>query len=526
MSSCIYVRKSRADIEAENRGEGETLSRHIKTLQELADKKQIKIDKIYKEIVSGETIAARPQMQALLSDIEQGVWDSVFVMEVERLARGDTIDQGIVAQTFKYAGTKIITPVKEYNPLNEFDEEYFEFGLFMSRREYKTINRRLQAGRIASVKEGKYVGNIAPYGYDRKKLENDKGFTLVPNEKEAPVIKLIFDLYVNGEISDGEYIQHGTGTIANKLNSLNIKSRKSIKWSDSSIRDIIKNPAYDGKVRWDRRKSVKNMVSGNIKISRPLNNDCTIIDGLHQPLISHDIFLKAQEKINSNMRKPRCNKNMSLKNPLSGLVVCAECGHKLVRKHSKKEKTKDALVCPYPYCSCSSISLEILEKKIIESLKEYANNLTVEINHTFDDGKVDIKEKLLCQLNDDLKNKNTQLNKIYELLENGVYSTDVFIDRSTKIKNEIKDIKTSIKKLEVEILKIKEFSKNKSEYLPKVINVIDSYYNLESATAKNQLLREIIEKVEYYRPSASRWGDKNNFEITIFPKIPSQSHFK
>lgn len=95
-------------------------------------------------------------------------------MEVERLARGDTIDQGIVAQTFKFSDTKIITPIKTYNPNNEFDEEYFEFGLFMSRREYKTINRRLQRGRMASVKDGKYVANKAPYGYNRIILKTIK----------------------------------------------------------------------------------------------------------------------------------------------------------------------------------------------------------------------------------------------------------------------------------------------------------------------------------------------------------------
>lgn len=80
--------------------------------------------------------------------MESGSKKDVFVMEVERLARGDTIDQGIVAQTFKYSNTKIITPMKIYDPNNEYDEEYFEFGLFMPRREYKTTNRRLQRGRI------------------------------------------------------------------------------------------------------------------------------------------------------------------------------------------------------------------------------------------------------------------------------------------------------------------------------------------------------------------------------------------
>ena len=167
MPYCLYVRKSRADAEAEARGEGETLSRHINTLLDLAKRRHLDITQIYREIVSGETIAARPVMQQLLSEVEQGVWTGVLVMEVERLARGDTVDQGIVAQTFKFSDTKIITPIKDYDPNNEFDEEYFEFGLFMSRREYKTINRRLQRGRLASVKEGKYVGSQSPYGYER-----------------------------------------------------------------------------------------------------------------------------------------------------------------------------------------------------------------------------------------------------------------------------------------------------------------------------------------------------------------------
>ena len=131
---CMYLRKSRADLEAEAHGEGETLARHERILMDYAKKNKINVTKIYKELVSGETITARPVMQQLLSDVEKGIWAGVLVVEVERLARGDTIDQGLVAQTFKYSGTKIITPMKIYNPNNEFDEEYFEFGLFMSRR--------------------------------------------------------------------------------------------------------------------------------------------------------------------------------------------------------------------------------------------------------------------------------------------------------------------------------------------------------------------------------------------------------
>jgi len=162
MSYCIYLRKSRADAEAEARGEGETLKRHEESLLALAKKTSLPITKIYKEIVSGETISARPQMQELLRDVESGVWEGVLVMEIERLARGNTLDQGIVAQAFRISGTKIITPLKTYDPDNEFDEEYFEFGLFMSRREYKTINRRIQRGREAERQLLKKVNGFIP----------------------------------------------------------------------------------------------------------------------------------------------------------------------------------------------------------------------------------------------------------------------------------------------------------------------------------------------------------------------------
>lgn len=86
-SYCAYLRKSRKDLEAESHGQGETLARHEQILKELANDMGIKIEKYYKEIVSGETISSRPVIQKLLQDVENGMWNGVLVVEVERLAR-------------------------------------------------------------------------------------------------------------------------------------------------------------------------------------------------------------------------------------------------------------------------------------------------------------------------------------------------------------------------------------------------------------------------------------------------------
>ena len=120
----LYLRKSRADLEAEAHGEGDTLARHEHILMELAKSRALPIGAIYREIVSGERIANRPVMQQLLSEVEDGRWKGVLVTETSRLARGDTIDQGIVAQAFKFSGTLIVTPSKTYDPTQEADEEW------------------------------------------------------------------------------------------------------------------------------------------------------------------------------------------------------------------------------------------------------------------------------------------------------------------------------------------------------------------------------------------------------------------
>jgi DNA invertase Pin-like site-specific DNA recombinase len=132
----MYLRKSRKDLELEALGEGETLARHHARLMTLAARYDIHPDQIvvYRETVSGDSIDARPEMLRLLADVYAKKYKGVLVTEVERLARGNTKDQGEVADAFQATSTLIITESKVYDPNNESDQNYFEFGLFMSRQ--------------------------------------------------------------------------------------------------------------------------------------------------------------------------------------------------------------------------------------------------------------------------------------------------------------------------------------------------------------------------------------------------------
>lgn len=513
---CAYLRKSRADIEAEQRGEGETLKRHKKILLDLAQKLNISISKTYKEIESGETIASRPVMQKLLSDIEKGMWKGVLVVEVERLARGDTIDQGIVAQTFKYSNTKIITPMKTYDPTDEFDEEYFEFGLFMSRREYKTINRRLQQGRIQSVKEGKYLGTVAPYGYKRKKLEDQKGYTLEPIEEESKIVKMIYKWYTQTN-------RIGVSIIARKLNEMKVPTRKGGDWTTSTIRGILSNPVYIGKIRWNSRPERKKVIDGELVKERPRadRKDWILVDGLHDPIIDEEIFKIAQEHMSRNPSVPVPSRH-KVKNPLAGLIVCGMCGRKMNRRPYPNSPA--SLICVGPTCPNVSSPLHMVEKKLLKTLEDWLNDYKLEIKQQEKQDinlEADIVEESIENINNELEVLNKQLNNLHDLLEQNIYDAETFMKRSKILNDKINEAKVNKKELENKLNNIDAIEKSKKTIIPKIERVLEIYDRLETPKKKNELLKEVIDEVIYIKKEGGRWSGKvDKFTLNLYPKLP------
>ena len=139
MDAAQYLRKSRME---EGMDTEEVLAKHRKALAEFADRNNIHIIETYYEVVSGESLYARPEMLRLLKDVEDGCYDAVLCMDLDRLSRGRMRDQGVILDTFKDSGTLIITPEKTYDLSDELDDEMAEFKTFISRREYKIINKR------------------------------------------------------------------------------------------------------------------------------------------------------------------------------------------------------------------------------------------------------------------------------------------------------------------------------------------------------------------------------------------------
>lgn len=517
----MYLRKSRADSELEKLGEFETLERHETILKELSLSRKYPIGEIYKEVLSGESIAGRPEIQRLLVDIENGKWAGVLVMEIERLARGDTRDQATIAEVFKDSNTIIITPSKIYDPNDESDEEYFEFGLFMSRREYKTINRRLQRGRIQSVKEGKIIYSTAAYGYKKVKVKNGKGFTLDSVEEEADVVKMIYDLYLSG---------CGATMIANKLNALGSKPRNSDKWTKSSIGDILKNPIYIGKVRWGYKKEKKMIVDGLQRKTRTKNSgEYYLTDGLHKAIITDNDFAKAQKLRKENYNEP-VKEGYKLQNPLAGLVVCKKCGTVMQRIGANRKSSYSTLHCKNTNCNNISAPVERVEFRLVESLKEwliaYKTEITFNTENDNSKLKANISEASIKALKNEIETLNKQISSTHDLLEQGVYNIEKFASRNRELSERKIYAQTkldAILKKKAEILDETELFEKR---LPEMKNLLDKYFNIQSAEDRNRILKLLIERVEYLKDDPNIKGQlfNDNFTLTIYPVLPSKPH--
>ncbi|HHV38182.1 MAG TPA: recombinase family protein [Tepidimicrobium sp.] len=507
---CIYLRKSRADEEAEKHGEGETLNKHRQILLKVAREKELDIIKIREEVVSGESLIHRPEMLKLLKEVERGMYDAVLVMDIDRLGRGNMQEQGLILETFKKAKTKIITPMKIYDLQDEFDEEYSEFEAFMARKELKIINRRLQRGRIRSIEEGNYLGPLPPFGY--KIINKGKIRTLNPHPKQAPIVQMIFDLYTNHDM--------GGGKIANKLNELGYKTYTGKSWSNSLVLNIIRNEVYAGKIQWRKTRSRRSSIPGQVKEVKTLPKEKWIsVNGHHEPLISRETFDKAQEILKKRSHVPY---NTGIINPLAGLIKCHKCDTSMV--YRPYANVDAHIVCYNTGCDNKSSKFKFIEERLLKGLEEWLVGYEVEWSNIKDNkheskiyNTIQLHEQALTRLNKELEELETQKNNLHDLLERGIYDVNIYLKRSQVLAQRISETQANIKNTNNNLnLEQKRFS-TQIDIIPKVKNVLKLYPKTDSAKKKNKLLKSVLYYSVYKKNREQRLDE---FTLVLYPKLP------
>ena len=480
----MYLRKSRQDDP--NETVEEVLAKHEAQLQDWAERElgyRIPEEYIFREIVSGERISDRKELQKVLRAIESNEVAGIICKDAPRLSRGDLLDCGTLITTLQFTSTLVATPMMVYNIEDKMERRFFQDELLRGSSYLDYVKEVLATGReIAVTKRGAFIGSTAPYGY--KKVKIGKLCTLEPHETEADVVRMMYDLYLNHDMT--------FHSIGRKLDSMGIKPRTGECWRDTSIRQIISNHHYDGKVVYGKRKTKTVIEDGKQvrKRKRLVDDDqFTIVEGQHQALVDHETFVRANEK---RVNNPRIIRDLKLSNPLAGVLVCAKCGKAM--KKSPYTHADDRFCCTYHNPQCmKSIKVKDVIEAVITSL-EQAELPKLKAKLDNDQGNAAIiQQKILDGLLKQMEEYKQQEETQYELLETKKYTPELFERRNTALREKMKQC-------EIQIAETRNTMPEPVDYAERIIALEDAIRALRDDTMscedQNRILKKIVWKIE------------------------------
>ena len=503
-----YDRKSRSDdplLSVE-----EVLERHGKILDEYATKNlggPIPEENKYKEIGSSETIDSRPEMLAILKRIESPAIKAILVVDVQRLSRGDLEDAGRLIKILRYTNTYVITPYKIYDIRDEYDRDAFERELKRGNEYLEYYKKIQQRGKIASVKEGNYVGSKAPYGFNRVPIKDgDKilCYTLEENKEEADIVRLVFEWYCNEDI--------GVTAICRRLEAMGVKNSTGVvSWKHSVIFGMLENVHYIGYVRWNWKKTVKIIEDQRVKVLRPKADvdEYIVCKGKHDGIISEELFNRAKEVRGT---RHRAKTDTTLKNPFSGMMYC-KCGSTIgYNTYTKNgvESSPPKLVCNnQPKCKNGSADFEEVLAYICNALQDCIEDFEVRIEHEQDDS-AKLHKSLIEGLEKRLKELEIQEINQWKMQSDPNPENRMPQAIFKQLNEELLAEKEEIKKA---LCKAYESVPKPVDYKDKIVRFTDALDALKdpniSASIKNRYLKDIIERIEYERPPFVRITKKN-----------------
>lgn len=397
----MYLRKSRADEEKERYGRYETLAAHERELTELAAREGYHVAEVYRELVSGETIAKRPEFQRLLERVRDEDCAGVIVHAIDRLGRGDPMEYGWILSTLRFAGVLIVTPGRVYDPARADDMQQLKLQMFVSNIEFDHIRERLRDGAYASARRGSYIASHAPFGYEKAMV--GRLHSLVPKEGEADTVRLVYRMASEGR---------NKGQIARHLNSSGIVTQRGNLWVAGKVGTLLSNPVYKGYVRYGYRcdKAVSRDGMRFVR-KRTTNDDYVLVRGVHEALVTEDVWELANSLA---FESAPVRRDRTIRNPLAGLIVCANCGRALVRQDVKNKYGRHYPRLHHAYhteCQCKSIGVDYVMGRLRDALLEAVEDMehgvagggadpdelrSVEARIRAEDGRLDKLVELFC----------------------------------------------------------------------------------------------------------------------------------
>ena len=493
-----YLRKSRGD-------DISALDKHKIILTELCNKYDWKFIE-YEEIGTGDSIEMRPIFSKLLEDVENGVFDAVCVVDIDRLGRGSQSDQGRINQAFTVSDTYIATPQRIYNLNNDEDEFNVDIRSFISRQEYKQIVKRLSQGKKIGSRQGNWTNGIPPFPYEYERYDNKYNLKgLVVNDEKNKIYRYIIDSLLIEGIPPKQ--------IAIALNNKNIKSPKDGLWHGNTIYRMLIDETHLGKIISNKTKGdghAKKKASAK-DVSYISKDKWVVVNNCHEPVKTQDEHDRILLFLARHVKSPKRTQNEIM--PLSGLVKCARCGHTMgVNIRKDRNMVETLKTCWYvdefgSKCGNSGARLEMIYSFMKKDAVKYLSRLIeLEKNADIDDNKLMLENRIYDTENN-ITNKQKTIDRILEGFENGLYTLEQFKERKIIAESNKQKLQQELEVLKLQVDRYNIINvQDKIEKFKHYIDIIDD--DNISNIQKNRIYKSVIDKIKW-----NRKGDDISIEI-------------
>lgn len=458
----------------------------------------------------------RPSFKKMLSDIDEGKINLVIVKDLSRFGR-NYVEAGMYVQRFTDSNIRFIAADDNYDSLVNSDDLLFPIKNVVNEMYARDVSKKTKAAKKAKASDGQFIGSKAPFGY---KIDPNDRHHLIVDEPAAQVVKRIFRLASEGVGYNKMAKIFREEKVLTPIAYFNLNNpdyfksdywRKEFDWHVTSIRAILNNEVYLGKLVYGKQRN-KSMKSKE-KVRNP-KEDWIVVENCHEPIITQELWDTVHKILNAKHRPAKAGEVQMF----AGLLYCSDCGHCLT--YSQKQRKDGSYHGAYScwmykthgkeYCASHYITFDTIYELVLidiqRNLFQYRKNTDK------------FKSILSRKYQSDSQKQAEQITLEYEQKQKRCEELDKIISRlyEDNVLGRIGDeryesMSQSYELEQVEIKKALPILKSKNDELKRqsdcadnFINVIKKYTIIDKLDAA--ILNELIDKIVVHHKEQAEDG--------------------
>lgn len=476
--------------------------KHLEYLREQGE--QIESVTVYSDDGYAGGNFKRPRYQALIRDIESGKINCIIFKDNSRLGRNYPELGRLMEDYFPQKGVRVISVLNNLDSVKDprgYCSAIVSFSNIVNDDYIRQLSIKIKCTLSMKRERGEFIGNYAPFGYQKDPADRHR---LVVDEEQAEIVRKIFDWYEDGmsassiakRLNAMQIMTPGDFKIRDGCKSFITHDRNSSKlhaWTTTTIATILKNEVYIGNMVQGKHKSVSYRSK---KMMLTDESEWTVVEGTHAPIISDEQFAIIHERF---ARRTRISPGKTHVYPLSGLVSCGACGHRMNRVVSQGYARYRCMTRTYApdKCQCPSIKEEYLEELILQTLQSLIARL-VDVKAVIDAARQfktinGAKNEYMLALNK-AKREQERLQDVqfhlYDDLQSGLIPKAQYLQFQKRYEAEIAAQEAKIEQLNQCLIHLKEARQQDDEF----VAFFQKYGNIQKLDLDtvNQLIQKVV----------------------------------